>query len=447
MEFASQNLLPIEVLMRVDGLGDCLTTQGLDFNCSMRKITIWLEIQGVTISSSDRTFLESTFAGDQVLAEIMNFIGRYDSGQEPQITYSQSVIDAINIFLRLKDRYPNDYEGSLEDTYRRFKLFSVACPEGDQVCGENMNDETYRTNLVWLQAKVEENPWFLFGECIEDHPKWPQWRNLILFDANSVVEVSDRLDQLTEEHYVQSINNAVAPIMNMDYFSVEADDLPTVYGQQDLFTNFEYYRKNLNSDDFVGGEGGCPNTDFRYLLYQDQQSWLNGNVLGTVFSIQLVPFGLDDGAVIASQYDYYPVEQKASWTFSTVHQENIPQTITEDNGGTQNDGYHPVSGNRQFGFFANTAGKYEYFTMGADRITTWWQLAGAYAFSPFHSLGDPYSIADPVWHCLQDQIEQFLDNKNISSTKNNQKLRPGWTEIFLKLKNESIITELPCYNE
>ena len=370
------------------------------------------------------------------LEHIKDFLEEHDEDGD--------AITAVDIQVLLKDRYPDDYEGDLEDTYRRFKLFSVACLEGDQVCEENMNDETYRTNLVWIQAKVEENPWFLFGECIEDHPKWPQWRNLILFDANSVSQVTDRVQSLGENHFIQSIDDAFAPIMNMDYFSVQATELPMAWGQQNIFTAFEYFRKNLNSDEFVGGQGGCPNTDFRYRdLPFDEQLWQNGDVLGTVFSINLVPGGLDDGAVIASQYDFYPVEEKAAWTFSTMHQDNLFE-VTPENHGRFDDGNHPVSGNRQFGLFHTDDGNYEYFTMGADRITTWWQYFMAWSLEAF---SDPYGIADPVWDCTQNQIQEYLNSQGIAGFKQQQKQRPKFSEIRNLLKNEPTITFLPCYNE
>ena len=115
----------------------------------------------------------------------------------------------------------------------------------------------------------------------------------------------------------------------------------------------EFVRRNINN--FVDGSpNGCnfqpydPNIDTAGWL----PLFLPTAFPGTAVSIDMFSSGVnvDDGSVVLSEI------ASDHWIFSTLW--------------TPDDGGHPVSGNRQFGFEPASAGEFVFFTRGADRTTS-----------------------------------------------------------------------------
>jgi hypothetical protein len=84
-------------------------------------------------------------------------------------------------------------------------------------------------------------------------------------------------------------------------------------------------------------------------------------------------------------------------------------------------GDHPVSGNRDFGYIANSNGSYTFYTRGVDRLTSW---DGA---SFQDATGIPFKAADALWKSFQSGINNFVKNNGGAAAINNpETLRPNW---------------------
>jgi hypothetical protein len=102
-----------------------------------------------------------------------------------------------------------------------------------------------------------------------------------------------------------------------------------------------------------------------------------------VVSIDMLSSGVnvDDGSVVLSEI------AADHWVFSTLW--------------TPDDGGHPVSGNRQFGFEPRSAGEFVFFTRGADRTTSVIDSAAqATVFGAAHQL----------WLSFQRRLAAFVNN-------------------------------------
>lgn len=125
-------------------------------------------------------------------------------------------------------------------------------------------------------------------------------------------------------------------------------------------------------------------------LEGEQQRWESNNPLGTAFSIQLMAGGvdwLDDGTVVTSGYN------SADWTFSTVY--------------SPADGFHPVSGNRRFGYQDNGDGTVTLYTRGVDRLSNYGTQLGNWLskFKPnYRPDGIAFINADDLWASFQQAI-------------------------------------------
>jgi len=147
--------------------------------------------------------------------------------------------------------------------------------------------------------------------------------------------VLDRLNtELGGEAFIQELEDADGATINMDLFeaTVPLSALPEGMTPE---AYLEHIRTNIN--DFI-------DTDIsRFGPYDDLPGewdrWTSSNPLGTVLTIDFFgpgPLNLQDGSVVSI------VNTPDQWVFGTVY--------------TPNDGYHPVSGNRQFGVRTNDNG-------------------------------------------------------------------------------------------
>ncbi|MBE2187541.1 MAG: hypothetical protein IAE99_12285 [Rhodothermales bacterium] len=99
-----------------------------------------------------------------------------------------------------------------------------------------------------------------------------------------------------------------------------------------------------------------------------------------------------------------------AWTFATAH--------------SPNDGAHPVSGNRTFGYTVNGDGSYTFFTRGVDRMTNWFGNALQQSF------GTPFSSADALWTSAMNGIAANVRANGGTATVNApQTYRPDWNKV------------------
>ncbi len=190
----------------------------------------------------------------------------------------------------------------------------------------------------------------------------------------------------TGSWYVQNIKDATGSQINLDRYSLKITTLPVVGHRLTAKELFDYIRINLN--DFMSEDvtefDDYPDPDFA-----ESTKWPTDNYLGVVkvFTAYLPgSFGLfyDDLGVIATD------KTASSWTFSTLH---TPETHD-----------HAVSGNRQFGFTANSDGTYTIFARGADRLTA--PMDASINWATGESVFDG---AEDLWNSFMDNIVQFID--------------------------------------
>ncbi|MDQ8054257.1 MAG: hypothetical protein REI78_14590 [Pedobacter sp.] len=198
---------------------------------------------------------------------------------------------------------------------------------------------------------------------------------------------------------IQKIDDAYSTTVNMDYFSVTVSQLPEVNGQRlgpGQFLN--YIRTNINS--FTNGKAIFdPYSDYGI---DDNALWNSTSPKGAILKIDL--FGPNDGSVITS---YSSTDR---WTFTTIYEPIY--------------GEHPVSGNRNFGYTANTDGSYTFYTRGVDRLTSW----SGEMFQ--NSTSIPFNRSDALWTAFQNQIRDFVTQHDGTALINAPEiLRPDWDVV------------------
>jgi hypothetical protein len=270
--------------------------------------------------------------------------------------------------------------------------------------------ETKWERLEELYELVENNPDALVN-CTNNstNPLFPisEWNDLASFVPPT--SVMNALENVPGNWNIQEISNASGTKVNLDYFSSVVNTLPTIDGQQLSADEFiSYIRKNINT--FVD------NTSFNPYRPSDGVLWQSDNPLSAVITITIMP---DNGSVITSSFD------NCCWVFTTIH---AP---------LGSDGTHPVSGNRQFGYKVNPNGTFEFYTKGADRLTTW-----------FHNLIEPLAFngADNLWESFQDHIKDFVNSHNgVSNVQIQFNNRPDWDKVKEMLTKDYPITSIPCH--
>jgi len=101
---------------------------------------------------------------------------------------------------------------------------------------------------------------------------------------------------------------------------------------------------------------------------QNKALWNSDNPVGALLHLDIhilrdvlaVPINIEDATVLVTQSVMSPM--RSNWLFTTVY---MPQNY-----------YHPVSGNRQFGFVKNKDGTFTFFTKGADRVSGYLEFVG-----------------------------------------------------------------------
>jgi hypothetical protein len=269
--------------------------------------------------------------------------------------------------------------------------------------------ETKWERLEELYELVENNPDALVNCTNNTNPLFPisEWNDLSSFIPPASVMTA--LENVPGNWNIQEISNASGTKVNLDYFSSVVNTLPTIDGHQLSADEFiSYIRKNINA--FVD------NTSFNPYRPSDGVLWQSDNPLSAVITITIMP---DNGSVITSSFD------NCCWVFTTIH---APFGA---------DGTHPVSGNRQFGYKVNQNGTFEFYTKGADRLTTW-----------FHNLIEPVAFngADDLWESFQDHIKDFVNSHNgVSNVQIQFNNRPDWDEVKEMLTKDYPITSIPCH--
>jgi hypothetical protein len=283
--------------------------------------------------------------------------------------------------------------------------------------------------LEELYDLIENDPNFLVKNCqggAKEDPQIILWSDLASFVPSG--EVMDRINNANKGRWfsntwdVQDIKDAKGAKVNLDMFAVRIKKLPKldnkVLSAEELLSHF---RKNIN--DFA--PKFIPYTDY------DKTKWFSGNPLHTIMHI-IMDIGVD-GDVICSQF------YSNCWIFTTLRGRTI-------GGG----GYHPVSGNRQFGYYTEIIGKDTstiIYTKGADRTTTWYHSGGL--DSGNFEAEKAFKGADALWTGLQNNLINFVTKNGGEINTNNPtftiKKRPNWSDVEKLLIQDKPVTSVPCY--
>jgi hypothetical protein len=179
-------------------------------------------------------------------------------------------------------------------------------------------------------------------------------------------------------HDIANANGAV----NLDYYDVIIDRLPT--NHPTAASLWEHIRKGIGSfldQSIATFEPLDPANNVRWLSSAPLGAVMNFNMMDPVFGV----VNVEDAGVICSHI------AADNWIFSTI---GLPSAIP----GVGN--YHPVSGNRQFGFGTGDDGKPRIYTRAADRIT---RAADQLAIA-----GTIFSGGDRCWKAFLDRVIQYV---------------------------------------
>jgi hypothetical protein len=178
---------------------------------------------------------------------------------------------------------------------------------------------------------------------------------------------------------VQTLAAARGPV-NLDCYGVSVARMPSLDGR--VLNSAEllsYVRLNLNRllDPHVG--------EMRPYEDRDAEKWKSDDPLSAVMSwkMKLARINLEDGSVVTSE------QAPDHWIFSTVW--------------TTGDGWHPVSGQREFGFTAGEGEKNPnvvFYTRAADRTTTLMDRALS---------GQVFDGGHRLWLSYQQGLARFVN--------------------------------------
>jgi hypothetical protein len=138
----------------------------------------------------------------------------------------------------------------------------------------------------------------------------------------------------------------------------------------------------------------------------------------------------DSGSVICSNYS------NNHWFFTTLTTPWAP-----DFGDDDNDGMHPVSGNREFGYYLDTYGNYVFYVRGVDRI----ERGAAASIASIIYQGQPFQGADSLWNKMKENLVTFVNNNGGTANSNSNEIyRPDWNKVKEVLRGNRPKTDLGC---
>ena len=288
-------------------------------------------------------------------------------------------------------------------------------PSGGGGGGSTTYDEYTEDELnidEQLDSIVEQDPFSLLEIPCEEIPKWQA-----LAQQTAPQSVINKLEQ---EYYgdinILSLEDAAGTVVNMDYFSVDVNNLPSGMSAEELLN--EIRMSNIN--DFIDTKyASFSPYDYPGYSFDEASVWHSSNPLGAVLSIDIL-LPADDGSVVVSKFN------STGWTFSTL---SDPWNFD-----------HPVSGNRSFGFTQNNDGSYTFYTRGVDRITQ-----GFDNFIAQNFLDDPFEDPDALWSSFQQKLSNYVNQNGGSATANEPKTyRPDWDQVFNVLTGKADPQILGC---
>ncbi|MGY0392303.1 hypothetical protein ACW5R3_07100 [Bizionia sp. KMM 8389] len=224
-------------------------------------------------------------------------------------------------------------------------------------------------------------------------------------------ECSDRLFDLGIEWHHQSISDGNVPLANIDYYGVEVTNYTGFNNDGNPDSESEIYQAfRENFTELASGEAnnfqfscnipfnstdtGDIDWEFIPLTTQDGIDFISNDPIASILLIEADATGViptiasDDGAVIVSEFT------NNDWTISTIR--------------TPNNGTQPFSGNRQWGWFINQNGNFEFFTRAVDVANISMLLnLGANTECQQETY---YDVAEATWENMQQEIASWINS-------------------------------------
>lgn len=214
------------------------------------------------------------------------------------------------------------------------------------------------------------------------------WNTLLNHKFSEKIE--KRFKELKEKKCrIQYLSEAGGKIINLDYFPVTVRVLPKNQATGQQYTPEEFLtRIRLNSNHFVNKKMATFSAS-NLLGKEEESRWSSNNPVGALMHIN-IPFPAGDGSVICTEFT------PTYWIYATIQ---TPWKIF----GQGNDGKHPVTGIRQFGFTKNNDGSYIFFTKGVDRMSR-----KLMAIVAENTMKNPFKDADKLWQSMRIGIYDFV---------------------------------------
>jgi hypothetical protein len=286
--------------------------------------------------------------------------------------------------------------------------------------------------VALIQSTLLNNPNALMLPCAGLTDAW-----LPIIQFRPPQSVRDKLDYLSSTgfvanwypYYVQDLKGAQGPSINLDRFAIQFPTLPTIGGQQlTMQQTLDHIRLNIST---YSGTTFAPQIRTGQ---NEANTWYSANPMGTVVRIDISAFyGIfrDGGDVIVSDYGY--TYNSSYWKFSTIH-----DPFSDD---------HPVSGTREFGIRQIPTG-YEFYTMGADRLTGYGDSLIGYISDVGNSGKDPFQFdgGRELWENLTHNLQIKLFNpQNIPTTIPQPVVNhPDFSQLQYILNNNMPLSNLDC---
>jgi hypothetical protein len=268
------------------------------------------------------------------------------------------------------------------------------------------------TNAIVVYVPHAANPEVLLDISFDEIPNWQSVAGegvppSVLDRLNTEPALQDQ-GLFDDAAFIQRLEDAAGTTINQDYFSVQVNesDLP---GGMSPEAYLDQIRTNLNDyidtsvSQFEGYRGSSGEWD----------RWTSGNPLGSVLSIGFgfPADGFEYGSVVSI------VNASDRWVFGTAY--------------TPIDDYHPVSGNRAFGF-TRSGSQITFYTRGVDRLSTGYHSIGSFG-SWIIQQGTAFQQADALWSSLMEGIQADLKQANggqdVATVQDATTYRPDWDEV------------------
>lgn len=390
----------------------------------MQKAAIWMnDTYGIDYSLNELYFLMGADCTIEVGDFLQNPPAHPPIDEEftgPVCANEFAIAYILGLFPWLTEDDETEIEFLLYNVEDREKLVSYTAGDEERT-KKNMKgyiklknlDSAYRVDrFVEMWNLLEIDPNALLIDCIgEDEEFEPEfWSELATFTPS--IAVKNKI--VSDGYSLQLIENAQAARVNLDFYFIEIHLMPKKSNGQRM-TNEElisYFRLHVNEfTDFdpILGSTFDPIPD-------DQVLWNSSNPTGSIIKIDIPG---DNGVVACSDFS------SCCWIFSTIKENFLGS------------GYHPVSGNRQFGIAENGGNKY-FYLKGADRATTYWDNF----ISPI-----VYGGTDQLWNNVIIRFNNYITavSQGGSTTIGEPtRFRPNWNAVKQQLKLPQMINHINC---